>query len=152
MRIVRLGPEDEHFVLSGRDLFDASPTQAWTAKFLSNQNHHLLVAVGEADNPIGFISGIETTHPDKGTEMFLYELSVHSDHRNKALGKALVEALADLARTRGCYGMWVATEPDNGAALATYRAAGAGPPERAVMLSWAFDQPADERVPNSKGA
>ena len=26
--------------------------------------------------PVGFVSGVEMTHPDKDTEMFLYELAV----------------------------------------------------------------------------
>jgi hypothetical protein len=52
---------------------------------------------------------------------------------------ALVRALGDLARARGCYGMWVGTEPDNAAALATYRAAGASPPEPFMTLEWRFD-------------
>ena len=139
MRIVHLGPGDEHVVLARAELFDAPPTEAWTAKFLSSDGHHLLVAVGEDDAALGFVSGVETTHPDKGTEMFLYELSVHRDHRNRGVGRRLVRALADLARDRGCYGMWVGTEPDNAAALATYRAAGAAPPEPFVTLSWTFD-------------
>jgi ribosomal protein S18 acetylase RimI-like enzyme len=70
--------------------------------------------------------------------MFLYELSVDPGHRNRGIGRALVGALADLARERGCYGMWVGTEPDNAAALAAYRAAGAEPPEPFVTLSWRF--------------
>ena len=70
--------------------------------------------------------------------MFLYELSVHADHRKQGVGRSLVDALADLARERGCYGMWVATEPDNAAALATYRAAGAAAPEPCVTLAWTF--------------
>lgn len=136
MRIVRLGPGDKRLVLAGAELFDRPPTEAWTAKFLSSEGHHLLVAVD--DHPVGFVSGVETTHPDKGTEMFLYELSVHPDHRGRGVGTALVRALADLARERGCYGMWVGTEADNAAALATYRAAGAAPPEACVTLSWSF--------------
>lgn len=142
MRILRLAPGDEQIVLAGGDLFDSAPTDAWTAKFLSSDGHHLLVAVVADDHPVGFVTGVETTHPDKGTEMFLYELSVHPDHRNRGIGRALVGALAELARARGCYGMWVGTERDNGAALATYRAAGAGPPEPYVTLSWTFDRPA----------
>jgi ribosomal protein S18 acetylase RimI-like enzyme len=138
MRIVRLAPGDEKVVLVGRELFDAPPTEGWTAKFLASEGHHLLVAL-EDDETIGFVSGVETTHPDKGTEMFLYELSVHPEHRNRGVGRALVGALAELARGRGCYGMWVGTEADNAAALATYRAAGAGPPEPSVTLSWAFN-------------
>ncbi len=126
MRIVRLAAGDEHVVRAAADLFDAPPTDASTAKFLSSQDHHLLVALDE--RPIGFVSGVETTHPDKGTEMFLYELSVHPGHRNLGVGRALVAALAELARARGCYGMWVGTEPDNAPALACYRAP-APPPQ-----------------------
>jgi ribosomal protein S18 acetylase RimI-like enzyme len=70
--------------------------------------------------------------------MFLYELSVHADHRRRGIGKALVESLAALASARGCYGMWVGTEPDNAAALATYVAAGAEPPEAFMTLAWTF--------------
>jgi ribosomal protein S18 acetylase RimI-like enzyme len=137
MRIVRLAPGDEHVVLAGAELFDSPPTEAWAAKFLSSEGHHLLVAL-EGTNPIGFVSGVETTHPDKGTEMFLYELSVHPDKRDRGVGRALVGALADLTRDRGCYGMCVSTEPGNAAALATYRAAGAAPPESCVTCTWEF--------------
>jgi ribosomal protein S18 acetylase RimI-like enzyme len=136
MRIVRLAPGDEPVVLAAPDLFDAPPTQEWTARFLASEGHHLLVAL--EDVAVGFVSGVETTHPDKGTEMFLYELSVAPEHRNRGVGRALVGALADLARERGCYGMWVGTEADNGAALAAYRAVGAGPPEPSVTVTWTF--------------
>ena len=70
--------------------------------------------------------------------MFLYELSVLPANRNRGVGRALVEALADLARSRGCYGMWVGTEPDNAAALTAYLAAGAEPPEPFRSLTWTF--------------
>jgi aminoglycoside 3-N-acetyltransferase I len=135
MRIVRLAPGDEHVVLAGADLFDAPPTEAWSAKFLASENHHLLMAL-DGDDPIGFVSGVETTHPDKGTEMFLYELSVLEDRRNRGVGRELVQALAELARNRGCYGMWVGTEPDNAAAQATYRKAGAKEEAPLLRLSW----------------
>ena len=137
-RIVRLAAGDDHLVLAGAGLFDAAPTKTWTADFLSSDGHHLLVAVDDGDTPIGFVSGVETTHPDKGTEMFLYELSVDAGHRQQGVGRSLVGALADVARERGCYGMWVATEPENAAALATYRAAGAATPEPCVTLAWTF--------------
>ncbi len=121
MRIVRLGPGDEHFVFSGSDLFDHAPTEVWTTRFLSTEGHHLLVAVDDHDDPMGFVSGVETTHPDKGTEMFLYELGVGEAHRRKGVATALVEALKDLARERGNYGMWVLCDEDNEAAVKTYR-------------------------------
>ncbi len=141
MKILRLGSGDEPLLLACTELFDAPPTEEWAKTFLSRDGHHLLVAVEDGDDrPAGFISGVETTHPDKGTEMFLYELSVSEHHRNRGIGRTLVAALADLARARGCYGMWVGTEPDNAAALAVYKAAGAASPEPFVTLEWVFDR------------
>ena len=135
MKIVRADTES---ILAAAELFDYAPTEEWTRRFLENEGHHLLLALREDGRAIGFVSGVEMTHPDKGTEMFLYELEVHPDHRNQGVGRALVRALADLAREHGCYGMWVLTDAENPAALAAYGAAGAGPPDDQVMLSWTF--------------
>jgi ribosomal protein S18 acetylase RimI-like enzyme len=82
------------------------------------------------------ISGVETTHPDKGTEMLVYELGVEPAARLRGVATELVRRLAEVAEERGCYGMWVGTEPDNKAALATYRKAGAGEEAPFVLLSW----------------
>jgi ribosomal protein S18 acetylase RimI-like enzyme len=137
MRIARLTAGDAEIVMAATDLFDRPPTPDWTEKFLATDDHHLLFAF-DGDTPIGFVSAVETTHPDKGTEMFLYELDVHADRRREGVGAALVSALAELARERGCYGMWVLTDADNEAALATYRRAGAGAAEESLMLTWEF--------------
>jgi GNAT superfamily N-acetyltransferase len=98
MKILCLASGDADVVLAGAELFDAPPTEAWIAKFLSSEGH-----------------------------------------RNRGIGTTLVKSLAELARAAGCYGMWVGTEPDNAAALATYRAAGAALPEPFVTLEWIFD-------------
>jgi ribosomal protein S18 acetylase RimI-like enzyme len=135
MEIVRADAEE---ILAAAVLFDHPPTPEWTEMFLASDIHHLLLALDDG-RAVGFVSGVEMTHPDKGTEMFLYELAVHPDHRNQGVGRALVRALADLAREHGCYGMWVLTDEDNPAALAAYRAAGGGDAEPNVMLTWTFD-------------
>ena len=70
--------------------------------------------------------------------MFLYELAVDKDFRQRGIGKALTARLAELARSRECYGMWVGVETDNDAALATYRAAGGNKPEPCVVITWTF--------------
>jgi ribosomal protein S18 acetylase RimI-like enzyme len=137
VRIVEAAPGDESLVLAAAELFDRPPTPEWTARFLAEEGHHLLLALVD-EAPVGFVSGVETTHPDKGTELFLYELAVDERHRNRGIGRALVRALADLAGRRGCYGMWVLTDADNAAALAAYGAAGAGEPKGQVMLEWEF--------------
>jgi len=78
-------------------------------------------------------------HPDKGREMFLYELGTHEEHRREGVARSLVNALGAVARAQGCYGMWVGTESDNEAALATYRSAGFDEPEASVTLAVTFE-------------
>jgi ribosomal protein S18 acetylase RimI-like enzyme len=137
--IHRLVPGDERRVVAASHLFDATVSAEGAAGFLRRPGHHLLFATVDGAD-VGFVSGVETTHPDKGTEMFLYELGVDEGNRRRGIGRALVEALADLARERGCYGMWVATERDNVAAIATYRGAGAAAPEPGVTLTWSLGE------------
>lgn len=124
-------------VLAASDLFDDPVTEEWAARFLAEPGHHLFVAYVD-DEPAGMVTGVEMTHPDKGTEMFLYELGVTQSHQRQGIGSALVMALADLARERDCHGMWVLTERTNPAAMATYRSAGAKSEHDSVMLGWTF--------------
>lgn len=121
------------------DLFDHPPLPAATARFLASPDHHLLLAYDVDGTAVGMVSGVETTHPDKGTEMFLYELGVAPTARRRGVATALLRALTDLARDRGCHGMWVAVDVDNEPALATYAAAGATDEGGATILGWSFD-------------
>ena len=82
------------------------------------------------------MSGVEVTHPDKGTEMFLYELAVDEAHRRRGYARALVEALGALARERGCVGMFVFVDDDNEAGRAAYRSAGGRDASRPFMVDW----------------
>jgi len=138
VRLARLQAGDEQVVLDAGVLFDEPPTPEWTTRFLAAEGHHLLMAfVG--DTAVGFVTGVETVHPDKGTEMFLYELGTHEDHRRKGVARSLVDALSAIAREHGCHGMWVVTESDNDAALATYRSAGFDAPAPGVTLAITFE-------------
>jgi ribosomal protein S18 acetylase RimI-like enzyme len=139
--IRRLRPGDEALVISAAELFDHAPRPEATSKFLASETHHLLMAFdGEGDerHAVGFVSGVETTHPDKGTEMFLYELSVGESARNRGVGRALVGALAQVGRERGCYGMWVLTDDDNPAAVRAYTAAGGRLEPLTRLIAWEF--------------
>lgn len=125
-------------VLAAGDLFDEPVRPDWAARFLGEAGHHILLAYVAA-TPVGMVTGVETTHPDKGTEMFLYELAVADSHQRLGIGRALTEALAELARKRGCYGMWVLTERDNVAAMATYRSTAPATESDHTMFGWTFD-------------
>ena len=138
MNIRALGRGDEAAAAVAEHLFDGLSDAGATARFLADANHHNFVAYDAADRPVGFVSGVETTHPDKGTEMFLYELAVDEPARRRGTGRALVEALATHAHERGCYGMFVLTDDDNAAARATYRRAGGRETSRHLMLEWEF--------------
>ncbi len=132
MKIRRAASPDD--VFAAGHLFDAPPRPDETARFLAQDHSHLLIAyVG--DEPAGFVSGVETTHPDKGTEMFLYELGVADAFLRRGIGTALVEALKTVAAERGCYAMWTGTAAGDTAAQATYRKAG-GMIDDGAFVSW----------------
>jgi ribosomal protein S18 acetylase RimI-like enzyme len=121
----------------GAELFDDRPDHDVSLKFLNTPGHHLLFAF-EDERPVGFASGAELIHPDKGTEMYLNELGVDDQFQGHGIATQLVEAMIDLAKELGCRGMWDVTEPDNAAAIATYRRAGADDVSPCVIFGWTF--------------
>ena len=65
--------------------------------------------------------------------MLLYALDVAEQHRGRGYGAAFVREASD----RGCTEVWVLTEHDNEAALATYVSVGGTPGRGApVMVTW----------------
>jgi ribosomal protein S18 acetylase RimI-like enzyme len=137
LNIERLGPGDEDKVSAIEDLLDGPVKPDALERFLNDPTLHLLIAYMDGE-PVGFVSGVEMTHPDKGTEMFLYELGVGEQHRRQGVATALVEALKELAREKRCYGMWVLCDEDNEAAVKTYGKAG-GNPSKPILFDWELD-------------
>ncbi|WP_151484649.1 GNAT family N-acetyltransferase [Streptomyces albicerus] len=135
MEIRRATSVDE--LAAAEYLFDHPVRPEWARRFLDTQGHHLFLAY-EEDSPVGFVSGVETVHPDKGTEMFLYELGVAEPYRRRGTGRALTRALAALGRELGCYGMWVLVDTGNDIALAMYRSAGGKDDGTCAVVTWDF--------------
>ena len=135
VEIRRLEPEDRELVLAAGHLFDGPPTPGWTDDVLRREGHHLIFAFDDGA-PVGFVTCVEMAHPDKGVEVFLYELGVDDAARGRGIGRRLVQAALDLARDRGGYGAWTITEDDNEAALATYHSAGATADPTSVTEVW----------------
>lgn len=124
-------------LVAAQHLYDGPARPEWAERFLAAPGHLLLIAYVDGV-PAGFVSGIEMLHPDKGVEMCLYELSVDDPYRRRGIGRALTDALAAVARERGCYDMWVGVDTDNEPALATYGSAGARDEGHFSMLTWDF--------------
>lgn len=137
MEIRVLRPGDDDLVAAASHLFDGPARPEATARFLAEEGHHLLIAYDEG-RAAGFVSGVEVTHPDKGTEMFLNELAVDEAFRRRGIGRALVGRLAEQAREVGCNAMWVVTDQDNTAARATYEGTGGVPEAGQVVEVWIF--------------
>ncbi|MEV0484661.1 GNAT family N-acetyltransferase [Streptomyces sp. NPDC050508] len=124
-------------VTAAEHLFDGPVRAQWAERFLTADGHHLFLAY-DGESVVGFVSGVETIHPDKGIEMLLYELAVAEPYRRRGIGRALVRRLDVLARERGCYGMWVLIDTGNDVALATYRSAGGKDDGSCTVVTWDF--------------
>lgn len=135
IKIVALEPGDEALVTGAAHLFDGPPRPDATAHFLTEPGHHMLLASRD-DQPVGFVTGVELTHPDKGTELMLYELSVDERFRRRGIGRDLVRALDALGRERGCRNLFALADGDNDAALATYAFGEATRQNDVVMFTW----------------
>ncbi|MCU1459816.1 MAG: family acetyltransferase [Actinomycetia bacterium] len=93
---------------------------------LANEQAHVLVAfLGE--EPVGFLFAFELLRraADVGpSELYVDEVGVRSDHRREGIGRALLDALSQLARGRGITSGFVFTNASNGPARALYESFG----------------------------
>lgn len=134
--IRNLGPEDAQVLDRVRPgTFDNPVDLARAWAFLATRVNELVVALDRGE-VVGFASGTVLMHPDKPTQFFLNELSVHEDCRRRGIGRRLFERIAALARDRGCEGVWVATEAGNSPARAFYAAAGGRETGGIVAFDW----------------
>ena len=123
-------------VKAAAHLFDDPVSVEAAARFLERDGNHLVIAYVDGE-PAGFVSGTEIFHPDKELpELFLNELSVDPAFQGRGIGRTLVTELWDLARNRGCRGMWVLTDDDNVAAAKTYAAGGGSRLGESLMFQW----------------
>ena len=121
--VKRLSSGEEAEVRRFDEAFDEAVDGELAARFLADDRHHLVVAYVDGE-PAGFVSATEILHPDKPTELFLNELAVLPAYRRRGAATTLLEELKHLAKEHGCVSIWVLTDEDNEAAVASYRKAG----------------------------
>ncbi len=118
-------------------LFEHDLRPGAVRRFLGHSGHHLLLAWDDG-HPVGMVCVIELTYPDRGTEMFVYDMRVDDDHQRGGVAHAMLDALESLAHDTLCVGVWVVTGTGekNAGARATFRSRGADEDRDRVRYSW----------------
>ena len=104
-------------------VFDRSISASLAKEFLSDPRHHLAVAIDDT-LIVGFASGVHYVHPDKAPQMFINEVSIAPTHRDRGIGKAVLNALIGKARDLSCSEAWVLTCRENSPAMRMYASVG----------------------------
>lgn len=138
-RIRQAGPEDTAAVLAA-DVFDGPARAAEVTAFLGAPDapdpRNILLLAEEQGRSLGFVSGTVLDHPDKPRALFIQELGVNEEARRQGIARALIAAIRQEGRLRGCAVTWVLTEAGNTAARAAYAAAGGQETTGVVMVEW----------------
>ena len=130
-----LGPDDLDRLLSvPPGLFDNPVDPDAARAFLADPGHVMVLAYDEK-TAVAFATGTVLLHPDKAPSFFVNEVATSGSHLRRGLATRCTAALMEIARARGCQGIWLATEPDNGPALGLYRAMG-GNEVPVVCFDW----------------
>jgi GNAT superfamily N-acetyltransferase len=122
-------------------LFENTLQRRAVQRFLGDSSHHLILAF-EGSRPIGMVTVIEMTYPDRGTEMFLYDMRVEDDHRGRGIGHAMLDKLESLAIDIQSESVWVVTGTGdkNAGARATFSSRGAVEDRERVRYSWSTEK------------
>lgn len=122
--IRHLGPDDLALLMAVKEgLFDRPVDPVQARAFLRDPNSEIVLAF-DGDEAVGMVSGSVLLHPDKPPAMFINEVGTRESHQGRQIAFRLMQAMFDIARARGCVGIWLGTEPDNIPALGLYRKLG----------------------------
>jgi GNAT superfamily N-acetyltransferase len=133
---IRLAVTPEDVEAAGH-LFEHELQPSAVRRFLGDSSHHLILA-WDGGRPIGMVVAIEMTYPDRGTEMFLYDMRVEDDYRGRGIAHAMLDRLEALAVDTVCGAVWVVTGTGeaNAGARSTFVSRGAVEDRDRVRYSW----------------
>jgi GNAT superfamily N-acetyltransferase len=104
-------------------VFDDPVDVRWSAEFFADPRHHLAVAIDDGQ-VVAMASALHYVHPDKPPELWVNEVGVAPTHQGRGIGRQVLTALLEHAKTLGCQEAWVLTSADNAVARRMYAAAG----------------------------
>jgi ribosomal protein S18 acetylase RimI-like enzyme len=133
-----LGPADAAVLANvAQEVFDNELDPRWTAEFLADPRHHIVVALA-GEQVVGMATAVHYVHPDKAPELWINEVGVAPSFRNQGIGKQLIAMLLSRGRALGCTEAWLGTEQSNTSARRLYAAAG-GVEEPMVYVTFELD-------------
>jgi GNAT superfamily N-acetyltransferase len=123
--IIRVLEPDDGEILEhvAPDVFDDPIDARWSAEFFADPRHHLAVAIDDG-MVVAMASALHYVHPDKPPELWVNEVGVAPTHQGRGIGRQVLTALLEHAKTLGCREAWLLTSADNAAARRMYAAAG----------------------------
>ena len=123
VRLLKEGDEAD-LIAAAREFNDLELSRTRAAEILGDSTFVMVVAETDNGELMARIYGHELRRLDQ-TDLFLYEVDTAERHRRKGAGRAMLDFISTLCKSRG-YGEWfVPTECNNDAGNALYRSAGA---------------------------
>jgi ribosomal protein S18 acetylase RimI-like enzyme len=140
--LTTLANDGTRYAEDGEDESESPLPPDDASAFLADDHTHLLIAFDEDASdapPLGFVVANELCHRHSFARMLIvYEIGVDREHRRRGVGRALLDAVAEIARDRGIPEGFVLTNESNRPAMALYAAAGGTRPSLDVV-EWDFD-------------
>jgi len=140
-RVRRLMPSDaERMAIAVRQLKPEVQHLPQTPRacqaFLDDVRSAFFLAEANAE-PVGYAVAYILPRVDRASSMvLLYEVEVHSQHRQQGVGRRLVQAVKQLACREGACKMWTLTDQQNHPARQLYRCAGGAEVEENLLIAW----------------
>ena len=122
-------------------VFDGPLVSRWTAEFLADERHHLIVA-REDGLVVGMVTALDYVHPDKAPQLWINEIGVAPSHVRRGIGRKLLDAMLAHGRSRGCTEACLGTEEANLAARRLYESGG-GAAEPFILYSFPLEERPD---------
>lgn len=140
MEIARLSSANSGLLANvAADVFDEPVQRRFLEAFLNDARHVMFVAV-EAGQVIGMGSAVEYFHPDKPPQLWINEVGVAPAFQRRGIGRALVDALVNEAKARGCVFAWLGTAHDNVSGQACFGSVkDVSAPQPFLLYEWEFE-------------
>ncbi len=85
-------------------------------------------------------SRIEIKPYDKALWLYVDEIDVCANHRQRGVGKLMMQKLLEIAEERGCEELWLGTEFDNAPANALYESLSPDDVSKVIGYTWETDE------------